>query len=135
VIAVGASAATYYPAVGALIEAKVLLPNHADVANAVGAVVGQVRITRQAVITEPVEGRFRINGIAEAAVHDSAQAAIDAAAIALKVIAKADALSAGAADPTVTLEQLDKVVEADGLVIFVESVLTATAIGRPRLGT
>jgi N-methylhydantoinase A/oxoprolinase/acetone carboxylase beta subunit len=135
VIAVGASAAAYYPAVGALIGAEVVLPNHADVANAVGAVVGQVRIIRRAVITEPVEGRFRINGIADAVVHESAQAALDAATIALKSIAKADALTAGAADPTVTLEQVDKVVEADGRVVFVESVLTATAIGRPRLGT
>jgi N-methylhydantoinase A/oxoprolinase/acetone carboxylase beta subunit len=135
VIAVGASAAAYYPAVGALIGAEVVLPNHADVANAVGAVVGQVRIIRRAVITEPVEGRFRINGIADAVVHESAQAALDVATIALKSIAKADALTAGAADPTVTLEQVDKVVEADGRVVFVESVLTATAIGRPRLGT
>ena len=40
VIALGASARTYYPAVGARLDTPALVPEHAEVANAVGAVVG-----------------------------------------------------------------------------------------------
>jgi N-methylhydantoinase A/oxoprolinase/acetone carboxylase beta subunit len=134
VIGVGASANAYYPAVGALLDAQVILPEHADVANAVGAVVGHVRIIRSAVVTEPSEGRFRINGIDGAAVHSSAETAITAAMAALQAIALNDALLAGAAEPSVTLARADKTVIADGLTVFVESVITATAIGRPKLG-
>ena len=42
VIGLGASAASYYPAVGALLGSDMILPEHAGVANAVGAVVGRV---------------------------------------------------------------------------------------------
>jgi N-methylhydantoinase A/oxoprolinase/acetone carboxylase beta subunit len=134
VIAVGASAGAYYPRIGALIGAPVILPDHADVANAIGAVVGQVRIARQAVVTEPSERRFRINGIEGMALHEDAENAISAASAALETIALNDAIAAGATEPTVTIERRDKTVEADGLVVFVESVITATAIGRPRIG-
>jgi N-methylhydantoinase A/oxoprolinase/acetone carboxylase beta subunit len=39
-IGLGASASTYYPAVAALLGAENAVPEHADVANAIGAVVG-----------------------------------------------------------------------------------------------
>jgi hypothetical protein len=116
------------------VEAPVILPPHADVANAVGAVVGHVRISRKATVTEPAEGSFRIGGIEGMKIHASAGDAILAAQAALQALALAAAREAGAADPAVTIERADRVVEADGLTVFVESVLTATAIGRPRLG-
>jgi N-methylhydantoinase A/oxoprolinase/acetone carboxylase beta subunit len=134
VIAVGASASAYYPTVGELVEAKIILPPHADVANAVGAVVGHVRIIRSATVTEPGEGRFRVNGIGELPIFSSAEEAIAAGSDTLRAIALADALAAGAAEPDVTVMRADRIAEADGLTVFIESVLTATAIGRPRLG-
>ena len=47
----GASAPAYYPLVAALLGAKSLVPADADVANAVGAVVGRVR--RETSLIEP----------------------------------------------------------------------------------
>ena len=35
-------------------------PSHTDVANALGAVVGQVRVTAEAVVSQPKEGLFRL---------------------------------------------------------------------------
>ncbi len=122
-------------AAGALIGAKIILPPHADVANAVGAVVGHVRIIRSATITEPSEGRFRINGLDGMAVHSSLEAAAAAATEAARALALADALRSGAAEPTVTVERKDKTVVADGMTVFVESVITAIAVGRPKLGS
>jgi N-methylhydantoinase A/oxoprolinase/acetone carboxylase beta subunit len=134
VMAVGASAKAYYPAVGALVGTRIILPSHADVANAVGAVVGHVRMTRQATVTEPSDGQFRINGLDGMTIWPDAPAAIKAASAALRDLATRDAVMAGAADPVVTIMEANKTVEADGREVFIESTITATAIGRPKIG-
>jgi N-methylhydantoinase A/oxoprolinase/acetone carboxylase beta subunit len=57
VVGLGASAAAYYPAVGALMGSEMILPEHAGVANAIGAVVGRVTMRRSGTVTSPGEGR------------------------------------------------------------------------------
>ena len=61
VIGLGASASTYYPAVGNRLGCNIILPNHAGVANAIGAVVGQVTMRKTGLITSPSEGCFRVH--------------------------------------------------------------------------
>ena len=46
-VGLGAPAATYYPAIGDLLGTKVEIPEHAEVANAIGAAVGKVRLSRR----------------------------------------------------------------------------------------
>jgi N-methylhydantoinase A/oxoprolinase/acetone carboxylase beta subunit len=80
-IGLGASAPTYYPAVAALLEAENAVPEHADVANAIGAVVGRVRITRSITITCPAAGSFRAHladGARDFASFDEAEAMVTA---------------------------------------------------------
>jgi N-methylhydantoinase A/oxoprolinase/acetone carboxylase beta subunit len=134
VIAVGASAGTHYPPVGALLKTPIILPPHADVANAVGAVVGHVRVSEVLTVTEPHEGRFRINGLDAPEIHPSADEAIVAAMAHAQSRVGHKAAKAGAADPEITVLRDERTVEADGLRVFIEAVITATAIGRPRLG-
>jgi N-methylhydantoinase A/oxoprolinase/acetone carboxylase beta subunit len=133
VIAVGASAATHYPPVGALLDTEIILPPHADVANAVGAVVGHVRVNAILTVTEPEDGRFRINGLEKPEIHPSAEQAIAAAIVYAQNSVSEKAALAGAADPEITVHRDDRIVEADGLTVFIEAVITATAIGRPKL--
>jgi N-methylhydantoinase A/oxoprolinase/acetone carboxylase beta subunit len=64
-VALGASAPVHYPAIATMLGADSFVPVHAGVANAVGAVVGQVRETAIAFVTEPEEGRFAVNGAGE----------------------------------------------------------------------
>ena len=61
VIGLGAPASTYYPAVAALLDTEAIIPEHAEVANAVGAVVGRIRILKRVVITAPKRGFFRVH--------------------------------------------------------------------------
>ncbi|MEL7158254.1 MAG: hydantoinase/oxoprolinase family protein, partial [Actinomycetota bacterium] len=61
VIAVGASAPTYYPEVVERLGTEVVLPAHGEVANAVGAAVGRIRITRTATIVRPRAGQFVVH--------------------------------------------------------------------------
>ena len=60
-VGLGASAPTYYPMVAELLGAESRVPQHAGVANAVGAVVGRVRLSRECVISAPQHGQFVVH--------------------------------------------------------------------------
>ena len=59
VVGLGASAPSYYPAVGERLRCRMILPGHAGVANAIGAVVGRLTLRRSGTVTSPSEGRYR----------------------------------------------------------------------------
>ncbi|MFO1057997.1 MAG: hydantoinase/oxoprolinase family protein [Dongiaceae bacterium] len=134
IVAIGAPAASYYPEIAARLGTRLVAPRHAEVCNAVGAVVGGVSRTVSAVITAPAEGRFRAHlpdGVADFAALEPAAAA---ALAALRRLATEQARAAGAAELEVRESRDDRIVrEADGLELFVESRLAVTAFGRPRL--
>lgn len=133
IVGVGASAPTYYPMVGDLLESEVILPEHSDVANALGAVVGHVRISAETVILSPGPGRFRVHGPAAAHDFTELEAAAEAAISGLKADLAKRAESAGADEIDIALDRKDVTAFADGQDIFVESRIMAVATGRPRL--
>ena len=61
VVGLGASAPSYYPAVGERLHCAMVLPEHAGVANAIGAVVGRLTLRRAGTVTSPSEGLFRVH--------------------------------------------------------------------------
>ena len=60
VIGLGASAPLHYAGLPQLVGNECVVPEDADVANALGAVVGQVRVTAEARVSQPKEGLFRL---------------------------------------------------------------------------
>jgi N-methylhydantoinase A/oxoprolinase/acetone carboxylase beta subunit len=132
-IGLGASAPTYYPAVADMLGAENAVPEHADVANAIGAVVGRVRIARSATITCPAEGRFRAHLADGAQDFESFDAARASAETALGAAARAAAAEAGAAEVHVTIAAEIRDAEVEGKRMLVEATVTATATGCPRL--
>ena len=60
VIGLGASAPLHYAGLPPLVGNECIVPEDTDVANALGAVVGQVRVSAEASVTQPVEGVFRV---------------------------------------------------------------------------
>jgi N-methylhydantoinase A/oxoprolinase/acetone carboxylase beta subunit len=133
IVGVGASASTYYPMVGDLLEAQVEMPEHADVANALGAVVGHVKINAESLILSPGSGRFRIHGPAVEHDFTDLERAVAAAIEGLQNDAVEKAHAAGADDVDLVTDRKDSIAHADGQDIFVECRLTVTATGRPRL--
>jgi N-methylhydantoinase A/oxoprolinase/acetone carboxylase beta subunit len=133
IVGVGASAPTYYPMVGTLLKSAVVMPEHADVANALGAVVGHVRITGESLILSPGQGRYRVHG--PAAQHDftDLEAAARAATEGLRADLAARAEAAGAEMVDIALERKDVSAMTDGQEIFVETRINGIATGRPRL--
>ncbi len=131
-VGLGAPAATYCGAIGAMVGATTLVPEHAEVANAVGAVVGTVSVAAQVRVLQPVEGVFRVLGGGIARDVTDLEAALDIAEEVARGEAAAAALEAGAAAVELSVERAVRKVEADGREIFVEAVVSARASGRPR---
>lgn len=129
---IGAPAVTYYPAVAAAAGTTVVIPPHAGVANAVGAVVGQVRVRAAATITQPTRGQYRVH-LEDQPTFGSVENARAKATELLSAQALADAESAGASNPKITESWSERVAHVNGKDIFVEGVLTIEASGRPSL--
>ena len=64
VIGIGAPIAFFLPRAAAMIGARAVLPEHADVANAIGAITSNVVIERQVRIIPGGSGEFLIEGLA-----------------------------------------------------------------------
>jgi N-methylhydantoinase A/oxoprolinase/acetone carboxylase beta subunit len=133
VIALGASARTYYPAVGARLGTEAKVPEHAEVANAVGAVVGRVALTVEGPVTSPAPGVF-VAHLPEGPRRFADQAhALAALSEALDAEATARAQAAGAAEVELHRRSDLQEAEVEGSPMFVEARLRVTAQGRARL--
>jgi N-methylhydantoinase A/oxoprolinase/acetone carboxylase beta subunit len=133
VIGLGASAPNYYRAVGQQLDCRMVLPEHAGVANAIGAVVGQVRQVVSGVVTSAGEGRFTVHLAEGPTVFASRDVALDALQSALSDQASDRARRAGAEHLTLTHSRDIREVEIEGRSMFVEAQITVTATGRPRI--
>lgn len=133
-VAIGAPVATYYPEVARRLGTRLVIPPHADVCNAVGAVAGGVAQSVSALITAPSEGLFRVHLPAGNADFTDVERAADHALAQARGLAVERARAAGAEDVEVRHRRTDKVHrDAAGLSIFIESRVDVTAFGRPRI--
>lgn len=133
VIGLGASAPAYYGAVGEKLRCKTILPEHAGVANAIGAVVGQVSQRATGLVSSPGEGRFVAHLPEGLQTFTSQDAALDALEAALRADAGRRARAAGAEDLHITARRDIRAAEVEGRAMFIEATVTVTASGRPRV--
>ena len=133
VIGLGASAPFYYGAVGERLGAAMILPEHAGVANAIGAVVGQVSQRAQGLVSSPSEGRFVAHLTSGLVAFNDREQALSAMEAAVVDDASRRAQAAGAADLRVVVTRDLREAEVEGRVMFIEAVVSATASGRPRV--
>jgi N-methylhydantoinase A/oxoprolinase/acetone carboxylase beta subunit len=131
VVGVGASAHIHHPPVGHALGVEVVIPPHAEVANAVGAVVGAVRVTIEYEITAPEPGVFllhcpdvhgpftdldELRGFAESSLRAQLSQAV---------------VEAGAATFDLDMRWSEECVDVGGHGLFVSGRLRGTATGRP----
>ena len=135
VVGLGASAPSYYPAVGARIGTEMILPQHAGVANAVGAVVGRVRFRRSGTITAPAEGRYRVHLDTGPEDFVDAEEAMTLLQNLLEKEAKGDAQAAGAEDITVSANRDIRKAKTEAREVFIEAEIIVEARGRPRISS
>ena len=132
-IGLGASAPAYYGAVGARLGCPTILPEYAGVANAIGAVVGQVSQRATGLVSSPGEGEFVAHLAAGLQVFDTLDAALSAMAAALTIEAGASARRAGAENLHFATSRDIREACVEGKTMFIEASVSVTASGRPRV--
>jgi N-methylhydantoinase A/oxoprolinase/acetone carboxylase beta subunit len=135
-VAIGAPVATYYPEVARRLGARLVVPPHAGVCNAIGAVAGGVMQSVTALITAPNEGRFRVHLPIGTRDFGNLEAAVAEALNEATSLAAEQARRAGADAIQLSHRRMDKV-HRDGMgaAIFLESRIEVTAFGRPRIAS
>jgi N-methylhydantoinase A/oxoprolinase/acetone carboxylase beta subunit len=133
VVGLGASAPSYYPAVGERLHCRMILPQHAGVANAIGAVVGRVSMRRSGTVTSPAEGRYRVHLDTGPEDFTEADAALAMLENLLSQEARQAAEAAGAEDIHIHVQRDIRTAEVEAKQVFVEGMLTVEASGRPRV--
>ncbi len=133
VVGLGASAPNYYPAVGDRLHSRMVLPKHAGVANAIGAVVGRVTLRRAGTVTSPSEGMYRVHledGPQDFSDPDSALNLLEGL---LRAEAEKSVREAGAEDIRIVVDRDIRTAYVEAKDVFVEALITVEASGRPRI--
>ncbi len=135
-VAVGAPAPIYYPKAAEQLNITLALPEHAEVANAIGAVAGSIAQRGRVTVTQPVQGIFRVFGPKGPVDHSHLNdALLDAESQAIQ-LAREKALMAGAKEVQITVSRDQDVVDDPDspATVFFEGRVTAIASGRPAMG-
>jgi len=138
-VGIGAPTHLFLPEVARVLGAACILPEHAQVANAVGAIVSQV--SAESVVNVRLEGGpggfagFRVHGFSESRLFESKEDAIAQAEREAIAEAQAEARRRGAdGELTVTVASSAEVAHArGGTPIELGFTVTATAVGRPAI--
>ena len=133
VVGLGASASRYYPAVGDQLNCQMILPEHAGVANAIGAVVGRITMRASGTVTAPSDGVFRLhldNGPED---FTQEMVAFQRLEHLLREQAVSEAKQSGAEDLQVTVHNDIRKANIEASEMFLGATITVTVTGRPRI--
>ena len=106
---------------------------HAEVANAIGAVVGQIELHFSVTILQPTEGLFEVAGT----LHKTFSAldqAIEFAKERARVGVEGLAIEAGATEYLIKFEQDFKTANVESVDTFIEGLIVARISARPAIG-
>ncbi len=134
VIGIGAPIKFFLPQAVAPFNAKAILPENADVANAIGAITSHVFIQKQLSIAPGEEGDFIVEGISGARKFKNINDADRFAREELTEIVHKKATEAGTSCRNITFKTKDsKPLAATGEAIFLKRTISASLKGRPDL--
>jgi N-methylhydantoinase A/oxoprolinase/acetone carboxylase beta subunit len=134
IVAVGAPVEEYLPEVASRLNTELIIPRHAEVANAVGAVVGSV-VVRRCVLIRPIgcNSLYRAHLPTEVRDFHSLELGINYAKQTVPLHMLNLAKKSGASQVEIKLQQFESTAPSSyGASIHLETVLMFTAIGRPR---
>jgi hypothetical protein len=132
-VAIGAPVEAYMPRTARQFNTELVIPPHAEVANAVGAVTGSV-VQQVRVTIQPLDGNaFRLHmpdGVRDFSTLDEAARYAEET-----MVARAETLAraAGAHHIVVRVERADKTAPVRGDRLYLGTEMTFTAVGRPSL--
>jgi N-methylhydantoinase A/oxoprolinase/acetone carboxylase beta subunit len=131
-VGIGAPAEAFLSMVGERLHARTIIPEHAEVANAIGAITSSVHVEKEVQIKPWPEGRFSIAGVSTRRVFDDLEAAtqwaMDHLDCELTNIARTNGASRGRVDFEV---QDRRAATGDGSSLFLGRVVIGTVKGKP----
>ena len=134
VIGIGAPIHFFLPQAAQTLGAEAVLPEHADVANAIGAVTSDVVVQRKAEIVPGQGGGFVIRGLIGARQFGKFDEADAFVRRELTGLVRDQARAAGTSSRKVELRTVDQIPNtADGSPIFIARTIQAKLKGRPDL--
>ena len=134
IVALGAPVAPFFPAVGEYLGAEVVIPEHAEVANAIGAIASEVVVREQAVIRPGEIVNFVLHTRAGRYEYDDLYEAIESAKNETAQLAHERALRSGTASAQVRhLVNERRALSADGDNVLIEVLVETTVSGKPEL--
>lgn len=133
VVAIGAPVEAYLPRTARQLNTDLLIPPHAEVANAVGAVTGSVLQQIRVTIQPLGEDQFRLHLPEGVQDFSSLEECVRCAEATVSRRAESRARQAGAEHIEVRVEREDRIAPVRGDRIYLGTEMMFTAVGRPRL--
>jgi len=133
-VAIGAPASAWLEATAQTLGAELVVPEHAEVANAVGAISGSLIFRESARINLDIDGHYVVHSGAARSLHTSLESAKRRAAQDVKGLLRRRIQTEGmkGIEFRTTVETRDRYAEAaEGQRVFVECQVAGTAIGKP----
>jgi N-methylhydantoinase A/oxoprolinase/acetone carboxylase beta subunit len=134
IIGIGAPIKYFLPQAAKLLGTEALLPEHLEVANAIGAITSHIEVRRQVKIRFDYRGGFRVEGLAGARHFETFKEADFYAQKELKRKVRKVGRIAGTSQTAVKIKTKDRTVSTpQGKGIFVERSMIAQLTGHPDL--
>ncbi len=132
IVGIGAPVHLFLSEAASLLGAEAILPEHADVANAIGAVTSRVKVRRQVKIRPSQAGGFLIEGLPGAKRFLDFEEAMARAEEGLTRLVRDLALASGTSETSMEIDVDDHIhTTASGSQIFLRRTLSAELTGEP----
>ena len=132
VIGIGAPVHYFLPKAGERLNAEVIVPHDADVANAIGAITSHVVVSHTARIQPTDMGHYVVEGLPGAPTFPEIEEAHRFASEELRRLVRRSARQAGTTETDVHTDARDRISSAaDGTRVFIERVISARIAGAP----
>jgi N-methylhydantoinase A/oxoprolinase/acetone carboxylase beta subunit len=135
IIAVGAPVGAFFPAAAAALNARLVIPEHAEVANAYGAVTGRVVESCEVHVRPARPEGFAVAAAEVQGIFATLEEAISVAERFARETARAGAASRGGEEIVVSVEREEESLPLKagwGDRVLIEVRIVATAVGKPR---
>jgi N-methylhydantoinase A/oxoprolinase/acetone carboxylase beta subunit len=134
VVAIGAPAGVYMPEVGRLLSAKVIVPEHADVANAIGAITSKIIVSEIATIQPSESGDYIVHTSVERREFEDLASARAYAERLVTDLVRRKAPLYGTNESDIRLEVSERAgTLAKGESVFLEMTIAAAIAGKPAI--
>jgi N-methylhydantoinase A/oxoprolinase/acetone carboxylase beta subunit len=134
IVALGAPVQPFFPEVARRLNARLIIPEHAEVANAIGAVASEVVVRERAIVRPGELSAYVVHTRSGKREFEKLETAVEAARADAERLAVERASRSGAASPRVRLDVDERRgLLADGAEELIEVIVEATAAGRPEL--